>query len=286
MQTKGDRGNQHSAFVFAVLTACLAQLMVYWIENPDGSFLWLQDLWLRSGLARHEHSYRFDMCRYKTLWRKRTRILTKCALAGLRELCLGGHQHQILRGRSKTHQDNWTHVAQVYPRALCRRLALELGASFGLQPTRRRLAMAACARAGHSRIGEASNPGPARVGARVQRSAAELLAVPMLEPVTVKLQERVWVTFELWLESRLSESAREQLVLRTYGLHLYSSGGPLYELRHLLVFVQHRFPAIKPLLAPAWDIVGRWEEIKPVKHRVPLPEILFRSMFVVAMYWK
>lgn len=50
----------------------------------------------------------------------------------------------------------------------------------------------------------------------------------------------------------------------------------MHELRHLLVVIQHRFPAIKPLLAPAWDIVGRWEEIKPV-HRLPLPELLFRS---------
>ena len=67
-----------------------------------------------------------------------------------------------------------------------------------------------------------------------------------------------------------------------YGLHLFSSGGTVHELRHLLVVIQHRFPAIKPLLAPAWDTVGRWEEINPVKHRLRL------SCFFdpVAMYWK
>ena len=142
MQIKVDKGNQHSGFVFAVLAACLVQHMMYWIENPDGSFLWLQDLWLRSGLARQERSYRFDMCRFHTLWRKRTRILTNCALAGLRELCLGRHQHQVLRGGNKAHQANWTHVARTT--LVRRKLALELGKSCGLQPVRRRLAGAVC----------------------------------------------------------------------------------------------------------------------------------------------
>ena len=295
MQLKVARGNQHASFILSTLLACLLQSMVYWIENPDGSFLWLQDAWLRSGYARHECSYRFDMCRFRTPWRKRTRILTNCGLAGLRELCLGGHSHQVLRGRSKAHQDNWTHVAQVYPRGLCRRLAVELGKSFGLQPLRARLNTSACARADHSRIGEASHPGPARRAPRNERSAADLLAVPMLEPVTVKLQQRVWDNFEQWLFLHLSEDSVGQVflcpslaahVLRSYGLHLYSAGFPMYELRHLLVVVQHRFPAVKPSLSPAWDILGRWEEIKPVRHRLPLPELLFRAMFVVALYWK
>jgi len=83
-----------------------------------------------------------------------------------------------------------------------------------------------CARANHTRIGEAAHPGRARAGARVERSAADLVAAPMLEAVTVKLQQRVWDNFELWLECRLSEDARSQVflcpslaaqVLRAYG---------------------------------------------------------------------
>lgn len=38
----------------------------------------------------------------------------------------------------------------------------------------------------------------------------------------------------------------------------------MHELRHLLVVIQRRFPAIKPLLAPAWDTVGRWDDVLEV----------------------
>ena len=57
-----------------------------------------------------------------------------------------------------------------------------------------------------------------------------------------------------------------------------------YELRHFLVSVGQTYPVLKPVLGPAWDVLARWEEIRPVRHRVRLPEVLFRAMFVLAIF--
>eukprot|EP00438_Fugacium_kawagutii_P031232 Skav211063 [mRNA] locus=scaffold314:129393:143003:- [translate_table: standard] len=293
MALKVERGNQHGAFVLAVLKTALQADLAYWAENPDGSFLWLQEAWLESGLARFDASYRFDMCRYGAIWRKRTRICTNTELQGLRELCCGGHSHQQLRGRSLAHQMNWTRIAQVYPRKLCSRLAGALAKRAQLkQHSIQKFSVSACAKAGEGRIGEASHPGPPK-RRKEPRNVADLLTAPIFEPTTIAIQQRVWHKFEVWLHDHLSESTCSQIflcplvaaqVLRMYGVQSYERGEALYELRHLLVYVQRQYPLLKPVLGPAWDIIARWEEIRPVHHRTPLPSLLFRAVFCVAVF--
>ena len=68
------------------------------MENPDGSFLWLQPEWLKSGLCSFQRCYRFDMPRFGTIWRKGTRICTNSALAGIR-LVLGRPQPSAVEGQ-------------------------------------------------------------------------------------------------------------------------------------------------------------------------------------------
>ena len=103
------------------------------------------------------------MCRFGTAWRKRFRIATDTGLAGIRELCLGGHSHQILRGRSAFHQHCWTRLAQTYPVALAKQVATAVWKRLHLSRFKNcQLNQAACARAGHARIGEAKSPGPRR----------------------------------------------------------------------------------------------------------------------------
>ena len=36
-------------------------------------------------------------------------------------------------------------------------------------------------------------------------------------------------------------------------------------------------------LRPAWDMVSRWEELEPVSHRTPLPEIVLQAMVGIAL---
>ncbi len=73
-------------------------------------------------------------------------------------------------------------------------------------------------------------------------------------------------------------------MLKRYGVHLYSSGKALYELRHLPVLVQQNYPLTRAALHPAWTILTKWEEIQPVKHRVPLLEVLYKAMVRTAFF--
>ena len=75
-------------------------------------------------------------------------------------------------------------------------------------------------------------------------------------------------------------------LLRTYGTLLFQQGKLLYELRHLLVLMQQKFPLMRNVMAPAWQLVSQWEELQPVKHRQPLPSIVFQAMFALAWLWK
>ena len=294
MQEKVARGNLHAIFVLAVLEFCRANNLVYWCENPDGSFLWLLPAFLRSGIANPQVAYRFDMCRYKTPWRKRTRICTNTHLAGMRELCLGQHSHLRLRGRSSFHQQSWTRVAQAYPKDLCRRLADAIAKKLDLK--REKLDVAGCARGLSRRIGEASHPGPpARGVPPARRDPNRLLDVKLVGAGTLAIQDRVWKSFEGWLQLSLSEQTIDQLfiypplaveVIKSYGVHLYSSGKGLYELRHLLVLIQQKKPLMRPAMGPAWSLVSKWEEVTPTQHRKPLPELLFKAMFSLATLWK
>ena len=92
----------------------------------------------------------------------------------------------------------------------------------------------------------------------------------------------------------LSPEAREQVflcaplavqMLRRYGMHLYETGGRLYELRHLFVVAQQTFPLLRPAMGPAWQLVTQWEELQPVSHRRPLPEVLYKALVALSVFW-
>ena len=295
MTEKVKKGNLHATFCAGLVELCEKLLIPYWLENPDSSFLWLLPAFLQKGIGWPENSYRVDFCRFSTPWRKRTRIATNTALAGCAELCRRDHDHLVLRGRSALHRMAWTRVAQVYPSGFCRKLCRAMGAAMKLKPLGKqaKLHLTACARAEHARIGEASNPGPNRVN-RVERDVNVLLGIPLVNPGTQKLQHRVWSDFQAWLTSQLSPETVQQVfvcpalaveMLRNYGVELFRTGHAIYELRHLLALVQRMYPAVRPVLAPAWALVTQWEELNPVQHRQPLPELMFRAMFALAWMW-
>ncbi len=296
MEKKVAIGNEHASFMLEAVESCLGADIGYYVENPDGSFLWLQPAWVAKGYALMERSYRFDQCRYGAAWRKRTRLATNLEFSGRRDLCLGGHEHVHLRGRSSFHRLNWTRVAQVYPLKLCRCMADALATRAGLRAVgirHGRLDRAGCAKVTNGRIGEAAYPGP-RARQVGPRDADELLDAALVEPLTRRLQDRVWGAFLAWIQSTFSATAAEEmfrcpslivLVLQRYGVELYARGSPIYEYRHLLVFAQQRMPLIKPVIAAAWQILSKWESLQPLVHRVPLPEILYKAMFSIGYNW-
>ena len=111
---------------------------------------------------------------------------------------------------------------------------------------------------------------------------------------TRHLQERVWKGFQTWVAGQISPEAAAQLflcpqvataILANYGKFLFLGGAPLYEFRHLLVLVQQNFAGMRQHLGPAWRVLTQWEEVQPLTHRKPLPELLFKAMFSIAMCW-
>eukprot|EP00438_Fugacium_kawagutii_P014015 Skav204090 [mRNA] locus=scaffold3129:371114:378324:+ [translate_table: standard] len=286
MREKVRIGNSHASFLLKLLKKVERLRLPYWVENPDGSFLWLLGSWNAAGFSSPWKSFRFDMCRYSTPWRKRTRILTNTILQGRRELCHGMHQHVILRGRNRLAKQSWTRLAQVYPLALASDLASALGCSLQLLPKSRKLHIGGCAKCGDGRIGEASHPGP-RHRNHVPRDLGELRDVTLVEPATSALQFRVYQAFRRWLETKLSSQAREEImlsptllvyVLQSYGYFLFGSGKALYEFRHLLVVMQQSYPWIRQHMSPAWMLVTKWESLQPIQHRKPLHAVLFKAM--------
>eukprot|EP00438_Fugacium_kawagutii_P035056 Skav236663 [mRNA] locus=scaffold338:109507:114366:- [translate_table: standard] len=291
MVMKVDRGNQHAAFVLQVVLLCMELKLPYWVENPDGSFLWLLPPWTAHRIGTFQTSYRFDQCRFGTGWRKRTRIATSTALAGVRQLCLGGHSHQVLRGRSVLHGTSWTRVAQVYPKTLCKVIGDAMGLAAGLVGRHGKFDVAACSRCTHSRIGEAAHPGPRLPKDVGPRDPHLLEDVRLIEPSTAARQDKMLRELEAWLSLHLSPDTITELylcpslaveVLKKYALHLFASGRRLYELRYTLIAIQHRFPHWKSAMGPAWAMVSKWEMYQPLQHRKPLPELLFKAMFVLA----
>ena len=294
MDEKIKRGNAHARFCARLVEICLQLELQYWLENPDSSFLWLLPFFLSKGIGWPEKSYRVDFCRFNTPWRKRTRGATSTKLAGCCELCFRDHEHLVLRGRSSYHRMAWTRVAQVYPGGFCLKLARSMGMAAGLKPLGKqaKLALASCAHAGHDRVGEAASPGPPL--RRRERYVDVLLGVQLVNPSTQRLQHKVWADFQEWLAKELSPEAATQVfvcpalavqMLRSYGVELYRAGHALYELRHLLALVQRLYPSLRAVLSPAGPLVTQWEEINPVQHRQPLPELLYRAMVAVSWMW-
>eukprot|EP00438_Fugacium_kawagutii_P002050 Skav230092 [mRNA] locus=scaffold3264:40338:47439:- [translate_table: standard] len=287
MLEKIIEGNSHSQFLAKLIRKCIKLGIHYWVENPHGSFLWLQPEWLSLPHGRAMDYFTVDYCTFKTPWRKRTRFVTSSALKRTKKLCSRDHAHTILRGKDKRTGLNMTALAEPYPKKLCALLAWH--ACYDTGCLRRTLVC----RSSHRRIGEAKNPGPRRPTLQ-PRSASALDSVQLISAQTSALGERVYWQFRRWLDSSLSFEEVQKLfivptlmgyMLGAYGKHLYARGDALYSFRHLVVYMQREFPSLKGSLQPAWDVILRWEELEPVEHRRPLPFAMMAAMVCLAIAW-
>ena len=154
--------------------------------------------------------------------------------------------------------------------------------------------MSDCARCGHSRIGEAANPGPrARRNALVPR-AGNLDDIEMLQPATVAMRKKFWTAFTEWLDEKLGEGALDSCLtspalmvraLESYGNKEFSAGTPLHYYRQLLAHVQRTYPMVRSFMPSAWALVSKWEIAEPVQHRAPLPKPLMQAMVGLGLLW-
>ena len=295
--SKIELGHKQLAFTLKVVEACLTAGVIFWVENPDGSWFWKQEgelCWDSILQNKAVGDFRIDQCRFRTRWRKRTRFRTNSSLAGQRVLCECLKPHVVLRGKVPGSGINFTKLAESYPRALCEILATAMGQDCGLLPGRRKLSADGCARCCGKRIGEAQNPGPRRkAGVRKER-IDRLEDYELLEPQTIAMRQRFWKSFEAWLFEELGDDCLDHLLtvpmlmvkaLETYASVEYAAGTPLHYYRQLLCHVQREYPLTKPYMGLAWAAVSRWELAEPGQHRAPLPEPLLRSMAALGILW-
>ena len=291
---KIELGHQQLELVLALALSCLEHGVHFWIENPDGSWMWKlggKYSWEKILQTGKVADYRTDQCRHGTPWRKRTKFRTTTHLGGQRQLCRCKTAHTQLRGRCREAGMNYTKLAESYPRPLCDLLACAMSKDCGWQPLRRRVSVSDVARCKGARIGEAQNPGP-----RVQRSqrSGTLHDVELLEPETVRMRARFWATFNQWLDDELGSGSLDTLLLSPiafvkalegYAHHQYARGVPLHYYRQLLAHVQKEYPLVRPFMSSAWSLVSKWEIAEPVQHRPPVPEPLIRAMATLAIAW-
>ena len=289
MKTKITDGNSHSRWLCKLLRICLAMKLVYWVENPDSSFLWQQPEWKRLPHGTADRYYKCDYCTFKTPWRKRTRFVTNNRLHGQKRLCNRRHRHIQLRGRAKGKGACWTKLAEPYPNALCSVLAHASCSDLGLYGGPGSLTC----KCSHRRIGEAKNPGPRKKSTR-PKDPLDIDNVELIRPETVALGRGQFDSFKGWTVEIIGEKAFANLwlapglmgaALAGFGKHCYGAGVALSNFRHLLVFVQRSWPSTRGHLHEAWSVVSKWEELEPVEHRRPLPRAMVEAMCSLALHW-
>ena len=295
MQTKVAEGNDQAIWLAGLVSFCIINSLFFWVENPDLSFLWWLPEWRLLGAHIPSNSFRLDYCTCGCPWKKRTRVFTNLWLKDHCLFCNKTHKHLRLVGWAKEYGLPWTRLAQEYPRRLCGLLADAILLDNGLIPFRRRMDVAGMAKQTNRRIGEAANPGPRRRSGRTRRNLNLLLQTDLVEPHTALLGEKVWKSFRLWSLGRLSSEAFESLssnpatiglLVESYGKFLFSEGQSLYILRQLITYIQRCSPMLRGAMAVPWQLVNKWEIVEPLRHRTPMPLVIYRAMVSVAFIWR
>ena len=295
MEEKVKLGNRHAQWLAHLLQVCIELKIHFWVENPDGSFLWYLDEFVELGARTASQVFRLDYCTLGTKWRKRSRFLTSTHLRGQKFWCSRDHTHLRLSGWSKVHGRSWTRVAQTYPKRLCFYLAKAMLIDCGLLPDRRQIDFSLISRCDHSRIGEAQHPGP-RQKPTTARANVDLADVKLVTAATDRLGRNIWDGFLRWLSGKVGNVFAEELVLcpstldlllAEFGRHLFQNGQSLYMMRQLVTFAQRTDPRLRSQLTCSWDVIKKWETVEPVCHRTPLPWAIYKAMvaFAINLQW-
>eukprot|EP00435_Cladocopium_sp_Y103_P071851 s87_g38.t1 len=293
---KNWQGNQMLAFVQRLILLFLEFGGLFWCENPDGSWMWRQRgelSWDKILGFPDVGDLRLDFCRFGTPWRKRTRFRTNLHVRGSKVFCNCSKPHVRLRGRCKEKKCSFTKLAEPYPRGVADLIAAALLADSGLLGKCKKLDVAACAKAGRGRIGEAANPGPRQRPANRDRYL--LQEVSTLEHATVVLRRKLWDSFLQWFQSAFPGASIDEWMaaspcllvsaLVAFGHDAFASGTPLHYYRQLLAHTQREFPFVRVHMFPAWETVSKWELLEPVQHRPPLPEPILHAMAALGLSW-
>ena len=238
--------------------------------------------------------FRCCFCRLGCAWRKGTRVAANTRLAGIRvTMCTCRKRHVQLRGNHPTKGLPWTLVAQPYPRGFARLVAIALSQHAGWCRSER-LDVASSSRTSNQRAGEADHPGPRRRQRPIR--VGNLGEVQLVTAQTLALEARQFEKFQLWCKASttnfdllvLFNAVPQFLVeaLKSHAEWLFSIGGTLSNLRHLILAAQRWVLSARVFIAPAWELVKMWETLCPVRHRTPVSETLVCAMCVLGLHLK
>ena len=188
--------------------------MIFWIENPDSSWIWRQQgelSWEKVLAYAQVGDLRLDYCRFGTAWRKRTRFRTNSHLKNQSCFCRCVRRHVQLRGRCKSRGVNYTKLAEAYPSGVCDVLAKGILIDCGWLGNKRRLDVAACARCTNCRIGEAENPGLR--GPPKRNFDISLAEFEVLEPGTVAIRTQIWRRLSDWCDLQFGRGFLDKVVV-------------------------------------------------------------------------
>ena len=285
---KVKKDNALNGWLARLRDCCLHARAGYTIECPDASLWWTMPGWEAQRAPSSQEVWRLDFCRFGTPWRKRTRVATNTALRGARLLCCN-KDHLRLFGFSKAHQKPWTSVADARPRGFSRAVAVALACHAGWC-AERSLDPLACAKLQNCcRAGEAANPGPR--APRARDLTVDLETRPLYSEASSFLGLRAWTSFLAWCAKTLSYDPLPTfhscppllaMALRSFGNYLYRTGGSLQTYRYAIVAGQRINWCMRGQLGPAWELVSRWEKMQPIRHRTPIPEVVLKSLVVLA----
>ena len=295
MKIKVRDGNLHFDFNKKVLFQAENNDTFFWLENPDSSFTWEQKGFERFRNPASKDVFRTDFCRYGTLWRKRTRLAVNLpSLAGARVMCNCGKKHLVLRGTCRARRLPWTAVAEPYPSKFSALVAAAAAHDCGwgrlTRAMKQKLNLAACAKAGVGRIGEADNPGPRRSGGARNYSLEDR---PLQTFTSIRIGEAQLEDFMKWSRAYFKGDPTEVFVLvplflahaiRRYGDTLFNKGGSLMYYRHLVLASIRAYPSLKQFAHICWDLASRWEKQEPVEHRMPIPRPVLEAL--VSLAWQ
>ena len=130
-QIKVERGNILATFSFSLFLLARSLNIPVVIENPSTSWLWQLPGALSLIRIRSTRVVDFDFCAFATPWRKRTRLLcchlnldplVQCTCSGRGVCAFSRRPHQVLEGKDAS-GTFWTHIAEPYPKGLCRLVA-------------------------------------------------------------------------------------------------------------------------------------------------------------------
>ena len=125
-----------------------------------------------------------------------------------------------------------------------------------------------------------------------ERQAIDLEEINLASAATNDIELRAIASFRRWLHDLGIQTPLEVFVMvptllsvlvNRFGSDVYKQGFPRGLFVFLLNALKKERAGLHIHLVPAWRLVTKWQLVEPTKHRVPLPEALYKAMVVISI---